>query len=99
MIRFTRTACIAPGKLADALAFAGKIAQHIKSTTGVPVEVMMPVGGNPMRIVWTGTYDNLAAMEAQQAKLMADKAYLKLLGEAGPLFLGGATHDDVWRTV
>jgi hypothetical protein len=98
MIRFTRTATIAPGKLSGAMAFAGKIAEHVKST-GVTLQVMTPVGGNPMRIAWTGTYDSLAALEAHQAKLMTDKAYLALITEAGQLFVAGMTHDDIWRSV
>jgi hypothetical protein len=59
MIRFFRTAVIAPGELGAAL----------------------------------------GAFEAAMEKLMSDPGYLKILGEAGELFVPGATRDEIWRVV
>ncbi len=99
MIRFFRTAVIAPGKLGAAMAWAARVGQHIKSKHGVSIEVLTPIGGNPSRVAWAASYDDLGSFEAAMEKLMADPAYLKILGEAGDLFVAGATHDDIWRAV
>ena len=49
MITFVRTATIAPGKVAEALAFAHQIAKLVEKISGLKVGVSMPVGGNPFR--------------------------------------------------
>jgi len=98
MIRFFRTAVIAPGQFGAAMAWAAKVGQHIKSKHGVSVEVLTPIGGNPSRVAWAHSYENLGAFETALATLMADPGYLKLLGEAGDLFVAGGTHDEIWRT-
>jgi hypothetical protein len=99
MIRFVRTASVAPGKLGDALAFAKKVAEYLDKQHGVHLEVMMPVGGNPHRIAWRAEHADLAAMEKITAKYMADPKYLKLLSEGGPNFIAGSVNDAIWRTV
>ncbi len=99
MIRFVRTAAIAPGKLGDALAFAKEVAEHLHKQHGVKVEVLMPVGGNPLRVAWKSDYPNLGAMEDLMAKLMADQKYLELVSKGGLNFVAGSVHDAIWRTV
>ena len=44
MIAFVRTANIAPGKTAAAIGFAHEIAGHAKSSYGVELEVLRPIG-------------------------------------------------------
>ena len=61
--------------------------------------MLTPVGGNPSRVAWAASYDNLGAFEAAMEKLMSDPGYLKILGEAGELFVPGATRDEIWRVV
>jgi hypothetical protein len=63
MIRFVRTASIAPGRLGDSVVFAKQIVDYIGKNFGVKLEVMLPVGGNPNRIAWRTEYANLAALE------------------------------------
>ncbi len=99
MIRFVRTASVAPGKLGDALAFAKKIADFLEKQHGVHLEVMMPVGGNPHRIAWRSEYADLATMEKITSKYMGDAKYLKLLSEGGPNFIAGSVNDAIWRTI
>jgi hypothetical protein len=50
MIYFHRSASIAPGKALAAMSFAREIAGYIKGTTGLDVEIGMPIGGNPNKI-------------------------------------------------
>lgn len=76
MIVFTRTASIAPGKAGAAAAFAHQVAAYLKSSVGVEIEVLMPVGGNPYRITWTGRYQNLGEFEEKNLKMLADQKYI-----------------------
>lgn len=99
MIRFVRTASVAPGKLGDALAFAKKISEFLGKQHGVQLELMMPVGGNPHRIAWRSEYPDLATMDKVTTKFMADPQYLKLLSEGGDCFIAGSLNDAIWRTM
>jgi hypothetical protein len=99
MITFHRSSIFLPGKLPNALAFAKQVAAHAKDVTGIAVSVSLPVGGNPMRIGWTSSYDSLGAMEAAMGKLLADPKYLELISRAGESFMAGTAHDEIWRTV
>jgi hypothetical protein len=99
MITLYRSASLLPGKLPNAVAFAKQVAAHAKDVMGVDVRVAMPVGGNPMRIGWASSFDNLGAMEAAMNKLLADTKYLALIGNAGEIFMAGTTHDEIWRAV
>jgi hypothetical protein len=99
MVHFTRSAEIAPGKLGEALAFAHKVAQHMHDVHGSTLLLLVPVGGNPSRIAWHSTYEDLAHYELLTNKLHADSAYQNLVAEAGPLFNAGSVHDEIWRTI
>jgi hypothetical protein len=99
MIHFTRTSSVAPGKMADALAFAGEMNEYLASAHGQKMQLMMPVGGNPHRLCWYTSYENLAAMEHFQAKTMGDAKYLSILGKGAGVFIAGTAHDDIWRSV
>jgi hypothetical protein len=99
MIAFVRTAGIAPGKTASAIAFAHEIAAYMKSNYGVELEVMLPVGGNPARIAWSARYENLAALETVNAKSLTDKRYWEIVGKNIDLFMPGSLNDAIWRSV
>lgn len=99
MIRFVRTSSIMPGKFADALAFAKQVAEYIGKNAGVRIDVMLPVGGNPQRVAWRAEYENLGAMEASQARLLADPKYMELVTKGATNFIAGSTNDVIWRTV
>jgi len=98
MIRFVRTASIAPGKLGSALVFAKQISGYLEKQYALKLEVMLPVGGNPHRVAWRSEYANLAAMEEAQAKFMADPKYLELLATGADNFIAGSLNDSIWRT-
>lgn len=99
MIAFNRTAGIAPGKTASALGFAHEIAAYMKSTYGVDLEVLLPIGGNPQRIAWSTRYKDLAALEAVTTKLTADKKYWEIVGKHSDNFVAGSMRDSIWRIV
>lgn len=99
MIRFIRTASIAPGKVGDAIAFAKQVSAFIEKKTKIKLEVIMPIGGNPHRIGWRTEYADLAALEATNGKLMSDPKYLELLSTGQNNFIAGSVNDSIWRTV
>jgi hypothetical protein len=98
MIAFVRTACIAPGKNAAAMTFARAIAAHLKTTQGIELEVLRPIGGNPSRIAWSARYKDLATFETVTAKLAGDNAYWELVGKNSDCFLAGSFNDAIWTT-
>jgi hypothetical protein len=99
MIRFVRTASIAPGKQADSVIFAKQIVDYIGKNLGVKLEVMLPIGGNPNRIAWRTEYVNLAAMEDFIARSAADPKYMELVKSGAANFIAGSIHDSIWRTI
>ena len=99
LIHFTRTTSIAPGKVAEALAFAGEMTEYLSSSYGQKMQLMMPVGGNPHRLCFYSSYDSLGDMEKFQTRTMGDAKYLSILGKGAGIFIAGSVHDDIWKTV
>lgn len=99
MIHFTRTTSVAPGKMAEALAFAGEINDYLGSVHGQKMQLMLPVGGNPHRLCWSTSYENMAALDQFQARTWADPKYGAILAKGAGVFVAGAAHDDIWRSV
>jgi len=96
MITFMRTATIAPGKTHEAMTFAHQVAKMVEAKVGTKLNMMVPIGGNPSRIAWVASYDNLAAFEAASMKLLPNADYKKLLESSAPHFLPGSVHDELW---
>ncbi len=99
MIVFTRTACIAPGQTLSAMVFAREVAGHIQKTTGVHLEVMVPVGGNPNRVAWTSRYESLGVFEQFQSTISADMTYLQMVAGGADNFIAGSVEDSIWKLV
>ncbi len=98
MIRFYRSASIAPGKFTSALAFARDVAGFVKSKTGVEVNIGMPIGGGkPNRIGWSAQFQSLAAYEEMSTKLLADPKYMEMVEKAADNFMPDSIHDELWR--
>ncbi len=99
MITFVRTDFIAPGKQAEALAFAHQIAKLVETLTGHKVGVSIPVGGNPFRVAWVVALPDLAALESSMGKLLSNADYMKQVESAASFFLPGTTHDEMWSSI
>ncbi len=98
MIAFVRTANINPGRNAGAAAFSREIAAHFKKHYDVDLEVLVPIGGNPMRMAWATRYRDLAALEALRERLAGDTAYWAMLDQHAGDFQAGSMHDAIWKT-
>ena len=99
MISFVRSADLALGKAMEAMTFASDIAKVVEKLAGVDVTVMTPIGGNPNQVVWHVAYENLGALEAAQATLMANEEYMAMLAGAADLFLPGSIWDRILKSV
>ena len=99
MITFVRTAAVAPGKLADAMAFNQQVTKLAKDKFGLDVHASTPIGGNPGRMAWTTSYPSLAEFDAMSIKINADADYQKLLAANVATFVPGSVHDELWRSV
>lgn len=99
MIHFIRTSSIAPGKVADAMAFAAEMNDYLATRHGQKMVLMVPIGGNPHRLCWHTSFASLGDMETFQAKTLSDPQYLSLLGKGTNVFIPGTAHDDIWREV
>jgi hypothetical protein len=99
MIRFQRSASIAPGKFAGAMAFARDIATFVKAATGVDVHISVPIGGNPSRIAWSAQYQTLAAYDEMSTKLLGDAKYQDLVAKGGENFVANTMRDELWRVL
>jgi len=99
MILVQRSASVALGMLAAAMAFANEISAQVKTTTGIDLKIAVPVGGNAARLAWIANYENLAQYEAVGLKLLGDQKYMELIKKAGGLFVPNTLHDEIWRTL
>lgn len=99
MIGLYRTAAIASGKNASAMAFAAQIASYIKEKTSVEVRVAIPIGGNPNRVAWSVLYENLGAMEKHMGALLGDSKYIEMIAKGSDNFIAGSVHDEIWRAL
>jgi hypothetical protein len=99
MITFVRTVSIAPGKLAEIMDFSQKVVKHVKDKHGLPIQLIMPIGGNPNRIAYVTTYPSLAEFEAASTKLTTDADYQKLVAANAANVIPGSVHDEIWRSL
>jgi hypothetical protein len=98
MVTVIRSGAIAPGKTADALAFAHQMKKLIKEKYGIAIELLLPVGGNPARLAFKSNYENLGEWETLSAKLLADAEYMAAIASNSATFLPGSVNDDIWRS-
>jgi hypothetical protein len=86
------TATAIVDRLADALAWAVEIGQHVESVIGSPVAVLTDVFGTMGGIAWIGAQPDAAAADASRAKLNADGDYIKRIAGSKDLFINGSGH-------
>jgi hypothetical protein len=91
---FTRRASIAPGKLVDAMAWAVKMTEHVNAATDLDLSLWTTAFSPKLgEVSWTTVVPDLVRLEAAEAKLTTDGAYLSLVGEAAA-FSNGEPADD-----
>ena len=98
MIRWVRTALIAPGKQADAMAFAKDVCAYVESVTGTKVNFFVQQGGPYGRVCWQSDFDGLGDYEQQIGQLQSDEGFGRKVAKAGAdgLFIAGHARDSLW---
>jgi len=100
MIRWTRSARIAPGKFLQAVQFAKEISDYAKKFQGAPpVSVYLDSFGEIGTIRWFADYEDVAAWEKVANQLYADLEFINRVNQAADLFIPGSVHDSIMRSI
>jgi len=100
MVRWMRSAQIAPGKYLQAMEFAKEISEFSQKYEGASsVGVFLDSFGSVGTIRWFVDYENLASFEKISDQIMADPEWFKKIEEATDLFIEGNTYDEVMRAI
>lgn len=99
MITFCRSVSIAPGMLSAAMAFANEIKAQVKATSGVDLQIAVPIGGKASRLAWIGNYESLAELDTAMVKLLGDPQYQELVKKAAGIVVPDTLVDEIWRTI
>ena len=99
MIRWTRTAHIAPGKQKEAIEWAKETREYTKTKFegGADVKIFMESFGRIGLICWMADFESLAALELAGQVLEEDSGYQERLQAAAELFSDG--YDKVYSTI
>jgi hypothetical protein len=99
MIKYIRSARIAPGKAPEAVAFAKEIADYVNKLLGTNFEVYVQFGGAVGTLSWIGDYDDMAGMEVATNKLNSDKGYAIKARENTDFWIVGSFHDTILMSI
>jgi hypothetical protein len=99
MITWIRTANTIPGKIGEAVAWSKGVTAAVKRVTGKDLTVSVAFGGPTGGLSWIMHFENAAQVEEANSKMMADRDYQNLLGQAHAFFVPNTGHDQMWRQV
>ena len=100
MVRFMRSARVAPGKILEAMSFATEIVDYLKKFEGhPPLQVFVDIFGDITTIRWIRDHKDLASLEKVANQLRTDQEYLEKVDNAGSLFIPGSIQDIVMRSL
>ena len=94
MVRWTRSAQIAPGKDPQAIQWAKELTDWSNKKYGGQLGVYMDCFGEVGTLRWSADFDNLAALETRMQQIMADQEYWQRVSQA-PTLLQGTGFDTV----
>ncbi|MGA2109376.1 MAG: hypothetical protein ABSH25_17230 [Syntrophorhabdales bacterium] len=94
MIRFQRTMQFRRGS--HAMKWASELTDYVYTTHGGPrMALFRSRFGNISTIYWVGDFDNLAALDAWQQAVGADKGYRELVKKSFAFVIPGSVEDTV----
>ena len=104
MMHHRRTAQIAPGRQADAVALGKEAGTYWKEATGIDVRVSVVTTGHLGRICLSGEYESMGAFEDAMVKARAFPAFMTLWAKEDAWerdgthsFVPNTSHDEFWR--
>jgi hypothetical protein len=83
-------ATVAGGNLSAAMAWSGKVLEHVSKVTGMGGLLVASAAGNPFDIGWIFGSESGAAGDAAADAIQADADYLALIDEGSGLFVDGS---------
>jgi len=99
MVRWTRSARIAPGKFMEAIRWAKEIAEFTNKKYGSQVTVYLDSFGEFGMLRWFADSADLATLEKQQHQLNVDKEYLQKVSRGTELVVLDSVFDMVMRAI
>jgi hypothetical protein len=91
------TAQCAPGRIAEAMAWAVDSLSHHSKVTGLDGALVRSLYGPRATLVWIHLADSWDDIDASSTTLTADATYLERVDDAGPLFLAGSAAQSLLR--
>ncbi len=97
MVRFQRSGRVSGGNFPEALKFSKEIVEYINDSAARKnaFQVYMERFGNVGTIYFVADFENLAALESTQNKLLSDPEYWTILKRGITLFIDGSFKDTV----
>ena len=101
MVRWMRSARIAPGKNIEAMQFAMEITEYAKNKyEGAPgASVYLDSFGEVGTIRWMTDYEDLASFEKVSNQVRADQEWWQKMDAIKDLFIPGSIHDVIMRLI
>ncbi|HUC38433.1 MAG TPA: hypothetical protein VMR97_15075 [Acidimicrobiales bacterium] len=100
MYLFTRSARLAHGRLAEAMDWAVRVTEKVNQISTTPVNLWSTVFSPGVgTLTWTTFAEDLATLEATEAKCMADGTYLDLVNEGATFAAADAIDDGLVQVV
>ena len=99
MIRWTRSAKIAYGKLPQATKWAKETTEFSNKKYKTQTSVYLDSFGEYGTIRWFCDFADLAALEKLGSQLMADQEYLQKVNQATDLLVHGSVFDTVMNAI
>ncbi len=100
MYLFTRSVRLSPGHLVESATWSANITEKVNQVTELETTLWTSVFSPGLgTLVWTTRVDELAVLEASEAKLMADAGYVSLVDEGAKFSSGEAVDDALLQLV
>ncbi len=91
-VAIVTTATAANGHMTDAVEWGLEIAAHAGNVGGVPIMVLASAFGEFGQLGWLSVTPDAATAQAATDAVNADEGYLKMINDAGDLFVPGTAH-------
>ena len=99
MVYFVRTGSTVGSKSKEAVEWAFKITDYLKSKHGAEVELLRNVTGHQNEIIFLSRAESVGAFEKVMEQLESDPDYAKLMPGAQEFFVDGSWRDNYFRSI
>ena len=86
-----------PGKIHDLVVFLKELAEYNHKIIGRHGTIATSVGGKLAEVSYISQFESLTEMDADMAKLLADRGYREKQSKVGALIMGGMSREHIYR--